>query len=322
MSNYRMGSAPVIGSVNVYNYGVDPTGARDSSAGIADAVADAIRVGLPLFFPGGAYRWSATIPITSSLRIKGAGRGVTFLRPTGVGQVAFAINADTAISFEHMCFQSVAAGQTAISVTAPDENALSSFSDLQLVGFGTGIDFQRAAYWNMRNCFFQTGNRGQYGIRVANTAHVDFGDSSISDSFFISNNPGSVGIRQESSGGLKTSNTKFIGVGGWGYQLALAPGVATSDLLFGNCSFEGFTGAGSGAIGLGRQSNTGTFGNVVISGVQFAGNAVNIAQLDTTPGWLTNVRIGTCVLASPGISSISLPAVSGADGLVIDGIKQ
>jgi hypothetical protein len=69
-----------------------------------------------------------------------------------------------------------------------------------------------------------------------------------------------------------------------------------------------------GAMGFGRQGNTGIFANVSINGCQFGNLTVpNIVQLDTTPGWLNTIHISGCPLLR--VVPLILPAIGG-EGLV------
>jgi hypothetical protein len=91
------------------------------------------------------------------------------------------------------------------------------------------------------------------------------------------------GVRLESGGGLKITNTKInanAGANVWtnGIDVHLGAGVVSGDLLISNTSIEGYGGSGSG-IKLSAADSSSFYRNILIDGVQFGRLARRTAAL-------------------------------------------
>lgn len=69
---------------NVTDYGADPSGAMDSTAAIQNAINNA-RMGQVVYVPAGTYKISGNITPRSNVTLRGAGVGLTILKPRGGG---------------------------------------------------------------------------------------------------------------------------------------------------------------------------------------------------------------------------------------------
>lgn len=262
-------------------------GVTDDSACLQDLVNNAVAAGCPLVLPSGTGLINSPISVSGTTRILGQGRNLTTVKVGGV--TGFAVNTNAPVEFEGFALTG-SGTHTGISVTAPSGtmNCNSLFRDLLFSNLYIGIDFQNAANWTVNRCEFVFGT-GWAGLQVANSANVDAGDSCVSDiTYWAVGNANAIGIVQRSSGGLKISNSKFVG-GAWGILLDLAANAHTSDLLIGNCSLENQT---SAAIGLLADVPQGAFGNLLIHGCQFASPKA-IWKIDNT-AWLSQVNVKGC----------------------------
>ena len=73
-----------IGKNAVTEYGADPTGTTDSTAAIQNAINNA-RSGQVVYIPEGTYRIAGNITPRSNATLRGAGMGLTILKPQGGG---------------------------------------------------------------------------------------------------------------------------------------------------------------------------------------------------------------------------------------------
>ena len=73
-----------IGKNAVTDYGADPSGATDSTAAIQKAINNA-RTGQVVYIPAGTYNIAGNITPRSNVTLRGAGMGVTILKPLGGG---------------------------------------------------------------------------------------------------------------------------------------------------------------------------------------------------------------------------------------------
>jgi hypothetical protein len=292
--------------INAADYGVTCNGTTDDTAALQSAINAAQSANLPLAIQGGTCILSGPVSITQDLWLRGAGKLATTLKLTGTNQAGIVVSTISAVHVEKLEIAGNGGPNlTGIIVTAPSGNCNqgSTFRDVAFTDIALGIDFQNAATWIIDGGLFVFQSGGWIGVRVANAASPDTGDSAISNSFFwASGVPGSIGIEQYSSGGLKIINAKF---NGWtyGYRLNLAA-VTTSDLLISNSSFENQNQSG---IAFTRQSSSGAFSNVTVTGNQFSLSPMAVQQIDTSAGWLGQITVVGCVGCS---GKISLPSAT------------
>jgi hypothetical protein len=277
--------------LNVADFGVVLDGVTDVTTKFQAAINAAIAAKLPLYVGGGTAVVSTTLTVTDSLTMIGAGKTVTVLSLATNSMVGITVTGTAPCTFQG--FEITPAGgvtgTTGIKVIpGSGANTESIFRDLQLIDLATGIDMEAAANWTMDNLDILSCSA--VGILVRNTSNPDQGDSAISNCYIQGVVTGSgAGIQQQSSGGLKITNTKIITYQ-YGYILILDNAVNTSDLLISNCSFEHF---GTSAIVLSQATASGTFGQVTITGNQFNLTPEAIGVTNTTPGWLTGLNVSS-----------------------------
>jgi hypothetical protein len=299
--------------LDVHEWGVAGTGSDDTVA-LQAAINYAETAGYTLYFSPGTYEYSS-LSVTGSVHFKGASRRAVSFYQNSATNTGIVVNTVLPVFFEGIGFsqQMNPTNGAAISLSAPSSyNQGSIFRDLDFSGNYVGIDTIAASSWVIDSDIFS-----QYvaaGAIVQNTSNVDAGDSIIANSTFASSVANSVSVSQYSSGGLKIIGDKLIG-GGYGYLMQLAPGASTSDLVIVGDSIEGQS---SAAIQITRQTSSGTFANVVISGDQIApsAGANPISMGDATPGWLSAVTItGDTVNVNSGTAiKIGSVAVFNAGG--------
>lgn len=130
-----------------------------------------------------------------------------------------------------------------------------------------GLAMNACPYFKVIGCTFNNASRA--GLFVQNVIDVDSGDAAVTScnfgAGFYSSDQEQSGILQYSSGGLKITNSKFLG-GNHGYFMnAVLPSKGVGDLLISNCSIETNQFAG---IKLRRKSGSYGWGGIVISGNQ------------------------------------------------------
>ena len=256
--------------------------------------------GTPISLGPGRASLSAAILVPSHCKIVGAGPSASILVPQN--------------------------GVNAFTVRVPGEDYSTIFEDFQVhypqpqpwgtsAAFSVGASTQEHTGFRLRRCKILNAQIGVGTINaslfviddltcldvantcvlVQNTNGADSGDSTIVNSCFSNyGNPvqNGLGVQQLSSGGLRICNTKFNQFN-QAYQLALAAGAETSDLLINGCSMEaiGFQGMEGAAVFCYHQG-AGKFRNIVISGCQIAGYKRTIDIADQASGWLTKVSAG------------------------------
>lgn len=155
-------------------------------------------------------------------------------------------------------------------------------------GFGQ-IQLTNASIYDVEDCYFI--NFTSYAINISNVAAPDAGDSSITGCVFNANNITGNAISQNSSGGLRVTNNKFLG-GGYHYlgQFNSNPNPTSILLIHNNSSEHAF----NANFALNSGSNT-SFSQVIISNNQITVDpgATSTGILIADPGyaWIDHVRI-------------------------------
>lgn len=179
-------------------------------------------------------------------------------------------------------------GTAGISVTAPfGSNSSSVFRDLRILNPSVGIKFISAAAYTMDNIKIE--EFGSNGINIANVSAGDTGDSTITSGYYAGAPGSNACVFWESSGGLKFNHNKCVTTAN-GFQIDLAAGVNTSQIIVTDNSFDGLS---SIAFLASRQSTSGS-----LVGVIFVGNTCSSAlqcftiPYDATSGsWISGVQI-------------------------------
>ena len=254
---------PQVPFLNAVRYGVDMTGATDSTA----AMTIAHSMGLPICYPAGTVKFS-NISMTDG-GIIGAGRGATSFITTDVTSddciTVTGTNASPTFRDFNISPSGTRSGGYAITLAGNGSNMVlgAMMYRVLFTGFVNCVNHKQAYECSFIACQFQTFTG--IGLNVDNQAHGDYGDSAVIDCMFGATST-ATSIYQVASGGLRILSSKFIG-GNIHYQLNLGGSTNTSDLFINNCSFEQCVYA---SIVLGRQSGaTATFNNINIAGNQF-----------------------------------------------------
>jgi len=316
--------------LSVKDFGAVGDGVTDDTLAIQAAINFCGPLGRQLFFPRGSYVHGAlTVSAGRSVQFIGESSASTFLLLNSATAVGFTLATDLPCVFQDLCFAYKSplvgsAGAFIYIAGAVAGNSNSQFRNLQMNAPWVGIRALGAEQWVAERVTM--GGYIQYAFEVSNTFNVDHGDSTIEKCLLTTTVNTAVAVFQRSSGGLRIINTKIIG-GAIGYQMALASGANTSDLLITGCSIEGQVTAG---ITLARAGASGIFGNISITGNQVAGAPTFFSVNDTTPGWLTNVAIvgnsgrttgGTCINFNVGdsimISGNAMTGVGTETGVAI-----
>jgi hypothetical protein len=236
-----------------------------------------VKAGGEVVMPAGIITLTKPLAITGSIKLRGAGRYATTLVPaSGTCGIALNMPVGTFTTILEDFGVVYATRQAAGSPPAIYCNATSAHYDFDARGLlvqngSWGIQLDKT-HFLISNCLIYDNSNG--GIVFGNSTNPDSGDSSISECVILNwSYPGTlaVAVQQLSSGGLRLVNNKinsFV----QGYQLSLAPGAATGDLIITGNSFEawGYTNVYTPIL-LSRQDKTATFGDVVVTGNQFGG---------------------------------------------------
>ncbi len=274
-------------------YGIDMTGATDSTA----AMQSAHSMGLPINYPAGTVKFtSITMP---SGGIVGAGYSATFFVVTDLTSTdSITCNANNAPqgnqgpvfkNFNITPSGSKAGGFAIVVNPTVGITQGARFQDLHIVSM-SGINLVYAYACDILNCEIRG---APIGIQINNAYNGDSGDSSIVGSFISAAALGTC-IHYIAAGGLKITGSKMLG-GSYGVLLDYLGSSNTSDLLVTGCSIESQTTAG---IQLQRQiASAYHFGAPVIVGNEFepANGAYAIYTADSSQ-FLFHIVIGSNVV--------------------------
>ena len=192
-------------------------------------------------------------------------------------------------------------------------NSIRYGDNLSVRGFYYNVDHQAGSNWIMDPSFLSI-DFVYCGLRIQNVDATDGGDMTVSGNFMTGpNNNSTTAIQWLTGGGFKgygikinNHNSKTCTVG---ISAELQDGVSTSDFLLSNSSIEnctwGFLLEHAGPL------NTGTFGNVVISGNQFLtvgtdNTTAAVAVTAASAGKVSEVFVGGNVIHGGNISQMGV----------------
>lgn len=258
---------------NVQGYGAKGDGITIDTTAINSAISDLNSAGGGmLFFPKGTYIVDmALTTITVTAQILGAGAKIQ----TSVN----GINVFTINSY----FTRISDLEIAYTGTTPTSGSGILLQDLDhsniencnINGFYINIDTLNASYWTIFNNLLY--DPIKYNIRVQNTTSPDEGDSLIIGNKLFASNTNNIDahIHQESSGGLKIQNNKFL-YGKLGIEASIIDGVVTSILLINANSIEHQS---ESFIKLKRLNTTGLIEFVTITGNEMRSDVITTGVL-------------------------------------------
>jgi len=180
------------------------------------------------------------LTITEPVIIRGSGMKQTLIKAPTSNISPIIVTATAPIEITDLSFgmkNGVAAHTSGSIITIAPTVIQMDYALIERVAFNnfhTAISATAAAYFSINKCYFNayTGT----GISVANTLSPDSGDSSITGCTW--NNGVGVAIFQQSSGGLRIVDNKFLG-GTLSYHGDFNEGVsATGQLIIANNSFD------------------------------------------------------------------------------------
>jgi len=293
--------------VSVKDFGAVGDGVTDDTAAIQAAINASVSGG-NLFFPIGAYVITSTLTVTKNISFNGEDKFLSYIKWSISTLIAISVDTVSPATFEKLGFR----------CTVP--------ATIGGVGIKLNSTSTQNAYSRINNCFFENCYIGIYTISalsytisnnifsayqgvaviVQNTYMVDAGDSTIFNNLFSNSAASATAILQYSSGGLKILSNK-INSGAYGYQLVLADGVSTSDLLMNGNSIENTT---TRAISIRTSSSNGIFNKIEITGNQIALTPAPII-IDTG---LTTMQFKGVVICGNSISVSS----NGSPGITIN----
>ena len=301
--------------VSVKDFGAVGDGTTDDTAAIQAAIT--ANYDGSIYFPPGTYKVASTLNITDAISIYGAGRDATIITWTSTTLDVISVASATAVHFQGIKFDGPASATAGAIITLAHSGAgVNYFSSFQDCTFSRGYDQIKtvsAAAWTIRNCYFSAWVRRSVTVASANTP--DAGDSSIYGNCIFANGiASSVAIYQVSSGGLKVVGNKFNGLGSRAYQMQLASGVATSNLIFADNSVENHT---VDAMKFDTDGGGATFSQITITGNCFALTPYMI-DMSTATAFLSRVVIAGNTFALNGTATYGIN-MGAVDKYVITG---
>lgn len=309
----------------------------DDSVALQSALNDAAAQGLALFVRRPCYFGTELavngVPIFG---VSGSKSGFVMMNP---GQRGLVVTSGTptgngAVIFRDFFVTSGVAPTAGACITVDpgggNVNTGSRFENVWLTKCYDGMDFERAAFWTVRDpnigepTLAGPSQIGHRGIIVRNLVQTDYGDSLITGGL-IATGPGSAdAIYQESSAGLKVVATKVVGSPLNCFHFKqVSPGRAMGGLVISSNSMEGCTVNGI-LIEQSVPSNGQSVNGLVISDNQIGGGGgstfvgVNITAVDHT-AWVRGAAITGNVIMANQTTSMGGIIVDGVDGASITG---
>jgi hypothetical protein len=290
-------------SVNVKDFGAAGDNTTDCTSAV-QAAHDALAGGGRLFFPAGQYYFAGTVTVSKQITVEGAARGNLGGFTGGVyitvksGSTTPFVVTIGGVEFTKLAFIGYGLAQSDVTTGLNcairfDSGNLPNVNKCSFQSWYRDIWFKSCASWIVKDCYFDVA--AQNNIFVQNTALPDWGDQVVHGCTFVSSGSWTTQaqIRQESGGGLKLSDNKFLGATAVrGLDVAVADGVNTSIVLLSNNSFENHTTSAIRVTQAG-PSFTGSFFNVVLSGNQFSvrgtGPGVDVVGLGSNSSFVRRV---------------------------------
>jgi hypothetical protein len=205
-----------------------------------------------------------------------------------------------------------------VDTTSASAGNYTRLIDLHIDGFYRNVDMDKGYYWFMDRCYL--GSYVANTLRIQNTNNGDQGDMVITNSFFTTDTTrtatGSL-VLYQSGGGLRFANNKlnYIGTGpSISFELAVADGVASGDLIIEGNSIENYTSTGI-YLHLSGSANTGTWQNLLINGNEFEPAGSTQTSLNIAPevtGKIKNIVAtgNTFIGGATGIAVANVDTVS------------
>jgi hypothetical protein len=268
------GSGTNLGWFNVKDYGATGNGIADDTAAINLAVAALVAAGNGvLYFPSGTYLTSGGFVLSVPSLVMGAG---PLSNLNGYYGSTVLCNSKTNTLFTTSAISGAFRDISLINITATPTTSMGiavthgavipkvDFDHIFIKGFYINIDSQTNVYWSMRGSWLD--GAVKYGLKIRDLVDDDAGDCAIASSVISGHvYTADAGIRIESGGGVKITNTKIIGTLVHGVDLVPAAGVLTSQLMMTNCSIEEITGNGINIVSTGGA----IWNYIILSGLQF-----------------------------------------------------
>lgn len=297
-------------SFSVADFGVVGDSGADETTKIQAAI-DAATAGSILDFGLGTYIYS-TLTVNKALRFRGKGKFQTVLRTNSATANGIAVTTTAACVFEDMTLGATVVRTNGAYIyvnPASGYNTDSVFQRLNLQSPYLGINFVDASDFTIDDVYCSAYVIS--GVEVANGDTPDAGDSTITNSTFDGTGGTGIAIHQQSSGGLRITNNKFLG-GAYHYlgEFNSSPN-NTSILLFNDNSSEN---ASSANVAISAAVGATTFGYVVVNGNQFAVGSAATGVLVADPGhaFFDTMAVGGNAFGL-GVDSVGMSLQRGAN---------
>ncbi len=269
----------------------------------------------PGLFTAGVYNISSTLNITAACTIKGAGSNLAAAIIPSPSITALSINTTQTVHLESFTIQynsPALTGTVGLSKTSPigTQSLYDRFINIVIFNAFTAMAIDRCVSYVIDQMLINT--TGANAIIIANTFNVDNGDGCVTNCTFVA--IGADAILYTSGGGLKVSNIK-VSTAGQGVVLDISSGVVSGDLLVTNSSFEGITGS---SILLERQTNSGSWINVLVNNCEFESNYGIVVSTDTS-SWLSNLTASNNIWVGTSIANSTMYSIDSTINISIIG---
>lgn len=310
------------------DYGARCDGVTDDSKAFQNLVTAASAQNVPARFVG-TCAINTGFSINGGIDFGGFGMGSdkiagisSITNPSGVSPITVNTTNPVYLHDFEVCPLATTGTDASITVTTPfsSSNDNSVFARLNLGfrcnsenGAETGINFLKGAGWSVINSLIGSST---IGIDIQNQINVDGCDCFIRGSSF--GGSGTASIRFQSGGGVYVIGNKFNSGAQTALLVNMINGVTTSDIFFQGNSVEGMA---DDYVQLQRAGTTGSLGNVIVSGNEFASSStawpcVSVPS-DANGNWLSGVIVTNNVCNITGGSATAFSFANTVTGLIV-----
>lgn len=184
----------------------------DDQTALSSALAAAIAAKVSLYVPGICV-FSGTLTVSGPVTVFGAGTEISALAAKSANQGMISVTTTASVIFRDLAISSTVPKTGGFGIkfepANSDQNNNSIIENVRFQFQWSGLLFQKAAYWTVRNSRFTDIPEYAISIVVRNTASPDSGDSLIDNVLFAGGST-QTHISYQSSGGLKIKSCKFL----------------------------------------------------------------------------------------------------------------
>lgn len=228
-----------------------------------------------LGFTRGLINIGSAVDVPNPMAFYGEGPGeLSVIAGNSATQNMFNITAEgngKAVSFRDLAISTTVTKTAGVAISylpaVATQNDQSTIDSVYFNGQFTAVDFQKAAYWTLKNSHFLNNAANGQIIKARNTTTPDSGDATFENNWFYGGS-GCTGLRYESGGALRVRGNKFLQLA-VGIDATFASGATTGILIASGNSFDGMT---AQSFSLTTADATANFTDINIGGNIFNGS--------------------------------------------------